>query len=122
MVEIRHAATRHNEKDTIRSDTCGVTLVGVLGHVIKALGHFINTTPSHLRHTREYVLGGLLLICCTCEAPLLNRHLARRCSPRWPVLGMMEMNEPLELLSNQGEETLAAALPDNERRLSRASL
>ena len=35
---------------------------------------------------------------------------------------LMEMKEPLALLSEQEEQALAAALPDNERRLSRASL
>ena len=36
-LEVRHVETRHNEEDTIWLDTWGVTLVGVLRHVIKAL-------------------------------------------------------------------------------------
>ena len=69
--QLRHVETRHNEKDTIWSDTWGVTLVGVPGRVTtKVLGDLINTAPSHLlvRHTRGYVLGGettaaSLLVC-----------------------------------------------------------
>ena len=81
----------------------------------------LNFTSSLLAHLVKFVLiPGCRSTYLTLPTPLTDADYDKFLVAFDDFL--MEMKEPLALLSKQEEETLAAALPDNERRLSRASL